>query len=132
MLSPSKLKAALGLLVTLTLLLYGTAIADHPSKTKSGAELVKECSGAGGSASAGFILKAICASYISGIIESHDHLGPHLSEPVYCPPEKGIAIDRAMNDFLVWMEAHREAAARPAYESVFHSLSDAYPCNKEK
>lgn len=114
-------------------LFLGNALAAGPApKTKSGAELVKECSGAGGSASAGFILKAICASYISGIIEAHDHLRPNLSEPVYCPPEKGIEIDRAMTVFLVWMEAHREAADRPAYESVFHSLSDAYPCNKEK
>lgn len=113
--------------------LFGNALAAGPApKAKSGAELVKECSGAGGSASAGFILKAICASYISGIIEAYDHLRPHLSESVYCPPEKGIEIDRAMNDFLVWMEAHRKAADRPAYESVFHSLSGAYPCNKEK
>ncbi len=113
--------------------LFGNALAAEPaSKTKSAAELVKECSGAASSASAGFILKAICASYISGIIEAHDHLGPNLSEPVYCPPEKGIEIDRAMNDFLVWMQAHREAANRPAYKSVFHSLSEAYPCNKEK
>ena len=112
---------------------FGDALAAEPApKAKSGAELGEECSGAGGSASAGFILKAICASYISGIIEAHDHLGPHLSEPVYCPPEKRIEIDRAMNDFLVWMEAHREAADRPAYKSVFHSLSGAYPCNKEK
>ena len=132
MLSPSKLKAALGLMATLTFLLYGFAIAEPAPKAKSGAELVKECSGAGGSASAGFILKTICASYISGIIEAHDRLRPNLSEPVYCPPEKGIAIDRAMSNFLAWMEAHREAADRPAYESVIHSLSDAYPCNKEK
>ncbi len=112
---------------------FGSALGAGPApKTKSGAELVKECSGAASSASAGFILKAICASYISGIIEAHDHLGPHLSEPVYCPPANGIEIDRAMSDYLVWMEAHRDAATQPAYESVFHSLSDAYPCNKEK
>lgn len=112
---------------------FGAALASEPaSKTKTGAELVKECSGDASSASAGFIMKAICASYISGIIEAHDHLRPKLSKPAYCPPDNGIEIDRAMSDFLAWMDAHQDATNRPAYESVFNSLRDAYPCNKEK
>ena len=75
-----------------------------------------------------------CRNYVEGMYELNELYGLRLQGrgmyPMFCPPEQGLATERAVRIVHDYLESHPEMLDHPMSDLVATSLASAFPCTR--
>lgn len=90
--------------------------------------MAAQCEGKIAPAVAGLGIAA-CAGFLDGVMSTHrmmvDFYG---ARPAFCTPERGIAMQRAVEVFVGYLATHSDHADTSARQAALFALAAAYPC----
>jgi hypothetical protein len=116
--------------LALVLLVTTILACAHPTAAqKRTDQLLWECEGREPLPNVPTVGEAICASYLSGLIDMHAMItGMGWGSPLFCLPDQGISNDQARRIFQKWAHEHLEELQETARGSVLLALKGAFPC----
>jgi Rap1a immunity proteins len=117
-------------LFALVLLVTTIFVWAHPTAAqKRTDQLLWECEGREPLPNTPTVGEAICASYLSGLIDMHAIItGMGWGSPVFCLPDQGISNDQARRIFQAWAREHPEELHETARGSVLLAFKGAFSC----
>ncbi len=87
------------------------------------------CAGRFPDAVVGIARKSLCAGVIIGVVRTHDlAVETRQAVPAFCPETPEVDPRELSDNYLDWLDEHRERLEEPAIEGMVAMLALRYPC----